>query len=298
MAILRRTSNVICIVACTLAVQACDLIREPLAVTLTEDQATVMSVLTAGDSIARVLLMIVPAASDPFNPFGEPNWVPIADADVRLVAGADTIRLTARPDAAANACLAGPVHEASPAGALLRGCYVGAVPGGIQSGATYVLIADLPGHGRLEGRTTVPTALDMLQPSAGAEIETSTHGTPLTPALVQWTGASGTVELRVSSRDDACTVYLVSAPGFLQLWLTVTDATSAEISVHLGCTTGAVETSGDIILTAFDDTYAGYVSRLGENRDRSEASAGFTGPAIGVFGSAATVKRAVQFVRN
>jgi hypothetical protein len=297
MAILRRASVVTCILLGSAAVQACELIREPLAITSTQDQPAVMSILSAGDSIARVLLTIVPASSDLFNPLEAPNWIPIADAHVRIVAGVDTITLMAQPGAAANACLAGSVHETSPAGALLPGCYVGAVPGGIQSGVTYGLLADLPGRGRIEGSTTVPAAAVILEPAAGAAIDTWTSGESWSdPASVQWSGvAEGSLlDLRVRSAEEECFVSLT--PWYVQP--PITNSRSAEIVVQMACPSGYTDVPGDIILTAFDSTYSRYRAAVSDNHPRSEASAGFTGPAIGVFGSAATVRHPVEFVAN
>ncbi|HEX2167679.1 MAG TPA: hypothetical protein VHG09_10650 [Longimicrobiales bacterium] len=297
MAVLRRASVFTYILACSVAVQACE-VRDPLDITLTEDQAAVMSVLSAGDSIARVLLTIIPGTYDPLNPSAELNWIPIGDAHVRLVAGADTITLSSQRGAASNACLTDPAYETSPARWLLPGCYVGMVPGGIRPGASYGLVADLPGRGRIEGRTTVPAEPVILQPAAGAAIDTWTSGGPQSePTKVQWSGVAEDrmLELRVRSGDEECRVSLT--PGFVH-WVPITNSNSAEIIVQMGCPSERTEAAGDIILTAFDSTYSRYLPVIGDHHQQSEAAAGFTGPAIGVFGSAATVRHPVRFVRD
>lgn len=299
MAILRAIACRLCIAAACVPLVSCDLIREPLAVTLTDDRPFVGSVLLAGDSTARVLLSIVPAMGDRFNPFAEPFWIPIGDARVRLIAGSDTIPLVTQAGAATNPCIAGPVHETSPAGALLPGCYVGAVRGGIQSGATYRLIADVPGHGRIEGETTVPAAPSIRQPAAGADFAASAADAAPPPRVtVEWSSVeAGIVELNVSSLDERCTIFITTGVFGYTIQPVIRDGTSAEIMVRMHCS-AAVEDGvpGYISLTAFDSTYARYRYATGRNHPLSEASAGFTGPAIGHFGSAAPLRHPVQFV--
>jgi hypothetical protein len=47
------------------------------------------------------------------------------------------------------------------------------------------------------------------------------------------------------------------------------------------------------VLTTFDSVYSRFIRMTREHHHPSDASAGFTGPAIGVFGSAAAAR---QFV--
>lgn len=291
-----------CIAAACASLIACELIREPLAITLTEDRAFVRSVLLAGDSTARVLLSTVPATADPFNPFGEPNWIPIGDATVRLVAGADTIPLVTQAGAAANPCVAGTVHETSPAGALLPGCYVGTVPGGIQPGATYRMIADLPGHGRIEGETTVPAAPYVVQPAADADfvVWLNEEDRP-PPVTVEWSpgGTGAMVALSVRSLDEHCNAFITEGPIGAVLELGISDTTSADLLVRMYCSSMPAErTPGYLTLTAYDSTFTRYQRATRENHGITDASAGFTGPAIGVFGSAALLRHPVRFVAH
>lgn len=258
------------------------------------------SVLLAGDSTARVLISIVPAMSDPFNPFGQPNWIPIRDASVRLVAGPDTIPLISQAGAATNPCMEGPVHENSPAGDLLPGCYVGAVSGGIQPGLSYGLIADLPGHGRIVGQTTVPQSTYVLEPAAGAEFRVwGDDPAPPPPVTVEWSavGPGILMQLDVRSLDEQCNVHITTGAIGLMPEIGVRNATSADLLVRLHCAGASQDSApGYLTLTAFDSAYARYQEATRKNHRILDASAGFTGPAIGVFGSAAMARHPVQFI--
>jgi hypothetical protein len=303
MAILMRVARPGCAAAAVLALTACEFVRSPTAITLTEDRVMVQSVLLAGDSTARALLRLVPATSGPFDPFTVPEWIPIADATVRLVIDGDTIPMTARLDASANPCLTGPVHENSPAGDLLPGCYIGTVPDGIESGGTYDLIVDLPARGRVHGRTLVPGAPVILAPAAGTRIEVAATVPGTAPTFtVEWveSSASRDAELGVASRDEECTAHIMDGSGFPGFgFLPVSGQTSAELSVLLQCT-GPIQSDvpGDIVLTTFDSVYSRYARAVRENHRMIDAVAGFTGPAIGVFGSAASARQPVTFVPN
>jgi hypothetical protein len=298
MAFLMRCARTGCTAVAVLAVAACEFTRSPTAITLTEDRVMLQSVLLAGDTTARALLRLIPADVDPFNPFGMPEWIPIEDATVRLVIDGDTIPMTTRLDAPANPCLIGPVYDTAPAGALLPGCYVGSVPGGLVSGAAYDLIIDLPGRGRLEGRTTIPDALVIVVPETGARIETAI---PLRTYAVEWTGAmpGRNAELRVDSHDERCSVHIAGDGGFFTFgfdWLPVTGQ-AADVRFSLQCTEFSQSAvPGDIVLTTFDSVYTRFRRMTSEHHHMSDARAGFTGPAIGVFGSAASARQGVQFV--
>ena len=298
MAFLMRWARTGCTAAAVLALAACEFTRSPTAITLTEDRVMLQSVLLAGDTTARALLRLIPADFDPFNPFGVPEWIPIEDATVRLVTAGDTIPMTPRLDAPANPCLTGPVYDTAPAGALLPGCYVGSVPGGLVSGAAYDLIVDLPGRGRVQGRTTIPDALVIIAPEAGARIETAM---PLQTYAVEWTGAmpGRNAELRVDSHDERCTALIAGDGGFFSFgfgWLPVTGQ-AADVRFSLHCTElSQSEVPGDIVLTTYDSVYSRFMRRTSDHHHPSDASAGFTGPAIGVFGSAASARQGVQFV--
>lgn len=294
-----RAARSLCAGAACLSLISCDLIREPLAITLTEDRPFVRSVLLAGDSTARVLLSIVPAWSDPFNPFGEPNWIPIRDADVRLIAGADTIHLASQAGAPANPCLAGAVQDGSPAAVLLPGCYVGAVSGGIRPGTTYRLIADLPGHGRVEGQTLVPAPVSVVQPAAGADVVVWMNDPGPPPLTVEWSAesAAAAVELNVRALDERCSAFITTGTFGEVREVALSGASSAELLIRMYCVSGMEQDiPGYLMLTAFDSAFARYQNATRSNHGMAEASAGFTGPAIGVFGSAALVRHPVRLV--
>ena len=294
-----RCARTGCTAAAVLALAACEFTRSPTAIMLTEDRVMLQSVLLAGDTTARALLRLIPADFDPFDPFAMPEWIPIEDATVRLVIAGDTIPMTPRLDASANPCLTGPVYDTAPAGALLPGCYIGSVPGGLMSGASYDLIIDLPGHGRVEGRTTIPDAPVITAPEAGSQIPATTPFRPAPAFTVAWTGAPAhlNADLRLASRSERCTAHIEEA-GFIGVdWLAVTGRTSVELGALLQCTEfSQSEVPGDIVLTTFDSVYTRFIRTTREHHHPSEASAGFTGPAIGVFGSAAAARQPVQFV--
>jgi hypothetical protein len=303
MAILMRTSRAACVAATVLALAACELTPSPTAITLTEERVMVQSVLLAGDTAARALIRLIPAMSDPFNPFAQPEWIPIAGATVRLVTGADTIAMTPRLSAPANPCLTGPLHENSPAADLLAGCYVGSVPGRIVSGGSYELIIDMPGRGRVQGRTVVPAALAIAAPEAGAQIAAATTFPGPGPGFtVTWAEAPPHrhVELDVAARAEQCTAHIAEGGGFFGVGgRVVSGQTSAEVGVQLQCT-APIETDvpGDIVLTAFDSTYSRYTRAIRDHHRMADAVAGFSGPAIGVFGSGASARQPVRFVPN
>ena len=258
------------------------------------------SVLLAGDTTARALIRLIPAEFDPFNPFGGAEWLPIDDATVRLVIAGDTIAMTPRLDAPANPCMTGPLEDTAPAGALLPGCYVGRVPGGLVSGAVYDLIIDLPGRGRVEGRTTIPDTPVITVPVAGTRIETAANLQSPT-FVVAWTGSTPgrNAELGVDSQDEHCRADIGGASGFSFGWLPVTGGTSADVRVYLQCTAPtASDVPGDIVLTAFDSVFTRYQQAIGDHHHMADAIAGFTGPAIGVFGSGASARQPVRFVPN
>jgi hypothetical protein len=79
----------------------------------------------------------------------------------------------------------------------------------------------------------------------------------------------------------------------------VSGQTSAEVGVQLQCT-APIETDvpGDIVLTAFDSTYSRYTRAIRDHHRMADAVAGFSGPAIGVFGSGASARQPVRFVPN
>lgn len=282
-----------------LAPAACEFTRSPTAITLTEDRVSLQSVLLAGDTTARALLRLIPANFDPFSPFAVPEWIPIEDATVRLVIAGDTIPMTPRLDASANPCLTGPVYDTAPAGALLPGCYIGRVPGGLMSGAAYDLIIDLPGRGRVQGRTTIPAAPVITMPEAGAQIPATTPFRSAPAFTVAWTGSPAhlNAELAMASRSQHCTAHIEES-GFVGVdWLAVTGRTSTELSALLQCTEFSPSTvPGDIVLTTFDSVYTRFRRMTSEHHHPADARAGFTGPAIGVFGSAAAARQPVQFV--
>lgn len=300
MAILMRGTVV---AAAAFLCTACELTRSPTAITLTEDRVLVQSVLLAGDSTARVLIRFIPAEYDPFNPFAQPEWLPIADAAVRLVAGEDTIALLARTDTDVNPCVAGGIYPQTPAGDLLPGCYYAGVPGGIASGATYELIIDLPGRGMVRGRTSVPTPAQILAPAADASITawTPVSGSP-PRAAVSWAGGDvgQHAELSAVSLDSDCVTY-ISAAGirFGSTSIDMSASGTREITVHLQCNGEyGPDVPGELRLTVFDTAYSRYIHAVRENHRMVDASAGITGPAIGAFGSAASVRQPVRFVPN
>lgn len=288
--------------AAVLALVGCELTRSPTAITLTEDRVMLQSVLLAGDSTARALIRLIPATSDPFNPFAQPEWIPIEGATVRLVSGADTTAMTPRPDAPVNSCMPGSLDPHSPAGALLPGCYIGSVPGGIVSGEAYELIIDLPARGRLHGSTIVPAVPVITAPEAGTRLATATTLPGTSPTfLVAWLGspAARRAELAAESQDEQCTAHVPGTMWFDFGWIPVTGLTSAEVSVQLQCSvTRQTDVPGEMVLTTFDSVYTHYTRVTLDPHRMADATAGFTGPAIGIFASGAAARQPVTFVPN
>lgn len=276
-----------------LSLTACELVRDPMAVPLTEDRVSVHSVLMAGDTTARVLLSLVPATADPFDPFALPQWIPVTNAHVRLTRGADTLVLTVDSDTTVNACFGGPMYNQTPARELREGCYTAPVPDGIAGGAEFGLLIDLPGRGRVVGNTIIPVPPAILQPQSGATLPQAQGGEPTFP--VEWSGVEDAraAELTLAARDSGCVVHLTAGVFVRVASRVLLDVSSVDIGAVVQCTEPVEPVAADIVLTAYDAAYSRHLQRFGDNVPMSEAALGFTGPAIGVFGSGATARQPV-----
>lgn len=281
-----------------LAVGACDLSR-PVAFPPLEEQVVLTSVLLAGDTLARVLLQTASAVRSPGTAPPFSDFAPLTGATVRLIDGVDTVSLTPPAAGADNPCYSASVHEEQE---MLPGCYVGVVQRAFASGETYELIADLPGRGPVHGRTTIPAVPVIHAPSANAAIPFAESAADAAAIRIEWESRSADqdVELAVVPDDATCMGEISDGSSFFLFHrrYTVRGRTSADVSIGIGCNgTLPQELAGDILVTAFDTAYSRYARARGTNRPLVDAAAGFQGPAIGVFGSAASTRLNVVFTR-
>lgn len=291
MALLTRAA----LAALLVAAPGCDPIPAPSEPVATDWQLQLHSVLLAGAESATLLLTRVrPTAT------GGTLLEPVPDATVRLSGGGVAAEL--RASASAAPC-GGGVSDPAPAPSLAPGCYTGRVPGGIRAGEAYELRVDLPDGNLIRGRTVVPPVPSLLSPTAGAHVEVPRrYGDPLgEPLRLEWAApAAARIEAAVrplsecraavaSDREFAVASVELTGPQPERLWVTGVVCPGADAP------TG--EHPAELVLTAFDSTYARYAREaLDPNQlPRDRAAAGITG-AVGVFASAAQARKPVSLV--
>lgn len=164
-------------------------LRDAVGIEGMEMQYGVHSMLVAGADSASVLVLRYPPAPPPF----QVGWEEVTDASVRLVVGADTIAL------ALGASCASTFYS----NAHVARCYRAAVPGGIAPGASYGLLVDIPGFGRITGATRIPEPPVIVSPAEGARIDaTYANGVwPTLPLRVDLAADARRVTIALSEQD-------------------------------------------------------------------------------------------------
>jgi hypothetical protein len=271
MAILTRTPLVASLL---LASSGCE--RAPTNVDVTAHSITVHAVLSAGSDTATVLVTRPSPQRKAHQPSGT---LPVKNAHVRLVHGADTVVLSSTRSCWSN------VGEVTAAG-----CYAAHVPGGIRAAATYELLVNIRGEEPIHGSTRVPPPPLILEPAESAAPPVL-RMTPPTVLTARWSGADADsrTELRFAADRADCTAFIARPDGdagFLHIAVTGPDTATVIAAVHCG-QPPADSYAARFVVTVYDDSYTRYAERLGESSQPSRTSVGLTG-AFGVFGAAAS----------
>jgi hypothetical protein len=273
------------------------------ALTFDRDPVVVHSVLEAGATSAAVLVARIQRNAAPGDGV---TGVPVTDAQVRLIAGTDTVILT-RPQNG-RPCRAS--YQTPPADASV-GCYTAELPAGVQAGSEYRLLIRLADGTLIRGATTVPHAPVFTQPTAPAELHVPrTPGGEVSTDTLQlaWSGAAAAarLEVRVMTVIRECGVTLRHVTGLFGsdiqysglMAIDVTGRQSASIAGYMiACAQNVTfdRGPGSLMLTAYDANYSRYVLNRTRARPLHEAAAGIDG-AWGVFGALATAHRDVTIV--
>lgn len=265
-----------------------------------QERVVVHSVLMAGADTVSVVLT---STSSFFSGDGRSTSKTLSGATVRLVAGGDTIPFVEQAELL-NRCA---VRRSPTDPRLGTGCYLAALPGGVQAGATYELSIETVAHGTVRGRAKVPTAAVLLEPVALTELtvadQSHWRGEVRDPVMVRWHGAEPgrRLELSLRTRAEGCRV------AFSVGWrygenIGVELAGPDTASLHsrwLFCPGGEPAESypADIYLTVYDSAYTSYMShlRIYGSTPRHRAAFGVEG-ALGVFAGAATTTVPVTLV--
>jgi hypothetical protein len=280
--------------------------RDPARFEYTEASVAVHAVLQAGSERATVLITR-------FEPRSA-RLQGVSGAEVRLLRGAETLRLT--PTAAdESGCPPSAATELATAGAI-PGCYAVRVPHGIRSGERFELSIELPGGGSVRGTATIPAPPELLVPVEQARLVLDAGAPPsgapsgvvreLGTVEVRWTPlAAGTrLEVGITAQPAASgappgMVCAVSAPRTASPGSV--GSTRLPIFAVECLRDGAPERwsslEARVLVTAFDTAYARYAAQVigQESILRSHAAAGLTG-AYGVFAGAAAAERRLLLV--
>ena len=215
----------------------CEFTRDPVAIEASETQYGVFAMLRAGvDSTTVLVARFLPSPSP--NGLG---WEGVSGANVRLVAGADTIALTELPFTAASCAVAIGGPAASPAG-----CYQGSIPGGIQSGSTYGLVVDIPDFGRIIGSTTVPAPPVIVSPVEGAVLPVDFVDNNWPSVLLRIDAPAGTERIEVTLAPNepgrTCEAHFLEGTGGVQglVVLDEQDADGIVVRYRANCQAGAM----------------------------------------------------------
>ncbi len=304
------------------AVAGCDPVLPPTAVDL-PPSVQLNALLRAGTDTVAVLIERTGTED------GSLRTVPVSGARVRLSGPGGEVVLREAP-AGFAAC----VRELDGTGTqqpvqrpIGPGCYAGLAPGGVRAGGAYSLAADLPGHGPVTGRTTVPHPPEPVTPTEGARVATRAlfpgPGNPPVTSdaiVLRWrTHRAGEQVIPSTSpgavyRDGRavagaeCGVYLRAAGQVVPDGRTRDDF--ADSMAVRGEVAGCGEWTGSgpsrqfrpiradsvevhLHLTALDSVYAR--ARGGDALREGSASVGVAG-AYGVFVGLASARRRIVFV--
>ena len=285
------------------ATDACDFLRDPVALQLDDGLVGVFSLLRAGQDTVAVLVVRFPPDPD----FDDPQFVGIGGAGVTLSGAGATLTLVEQP-VESSVCLA-PVHASAPQ-PRTAGCYRAVLAGGVVPGARYRLGVALPGGGVVEGAAVVPSPPVVLEPATGAEIEVPTQFEQVAGfgVAVEADELAALVEIGVRETDPEreCSIrFHPSDNAFGSVLLDPDEARDTTVQVQfVSCGIAGQPASADqlparLVVNAYDTAYARYredVLGAGSAVGASFASAGLSG-AVGFFAGVGTSERAVVFVQ-
>lgn len=246
-AILRAAS--LCVIA------GCGFVRPPTEIENLEPQFGVFSLVRAGSDTISVLVARFPAT-------GQVEGV--SGATVKFIAASDTLVLIEQP-ASDTTC----ARNSFDGNALsIAGCYRAALPSRVQIGATYGLVADVPGFGRIVGSTRVPTPPTITSPAEGARIAAahSNGQFPAIPLRVEAPADAERLEATLTARDPnrRCEAFFIRYFGgaFGVLVLNADESETIEAQFLANCFTqsGPPQPLGElpavVRATTFDSAYA------------------------------------------
>ena len=282
-------------------VAACE--REPTPIEMLGDRVVLQSVITAGETQSAVLLLRMNPNTNTGQSLAPLPGIP--GATVTLSDGTNSFAL--RPNPVNNRCNNQNTPGSPRDSALAAGCYTGSVAGGVRAGATYTLDVQLPDGKRIHGTTVVPALPPVIRsPASGDTLRAGPPASDInpTPVRVNWTTA-------VPAPLAHLAVFFPSVPCWARLRQPLDDSNgedrvdatgrdSVTVRITLDCDPSVVSRprfDAQLVLTVFDESYARYAHEFDRSSGfRSDyASAGITG-ALGVFGSAATVRLPVVLV--
>ncbi len=293
----------------------CGFQREPTPIELTGEQLMVHSMLEAGSETVSVLLTRL----DPRTALLDRGSRPLSGADVRILNGADTVRL-AEAAAGFSACLTDASSRDGGPSTAGPGCYAALFPGGIRAGSRYGLLVTLPGGGVIRGEAVVPDTVALLRPAPGTRVDMPAPQNQFAPPVsripVQWEGRDqagwtggmslGLREAGIYREDERVSEGICNLPVQLGSFFTAQLADTLSIPVpYAYCFTNSGNTQREIpwdslqvrlLVTAYDSAYVRYRSA---HRDRmveiNQAAVGVTG-ALGLFAGSATAERRIVLV--
>lgn len=274
--------------------------------TAPEGLVEVYGVLRTGSDTAAVLVRRFEEGK-----FASP---PLSGADVRLIAGTDTLRLPEAPQGMLN-CIPPERTDDLPRPAE-PGCYTALLPGGVRPGETYRLWIGLPEGGEVRGTAVVPELPRMSLTEGGARFQVRNggmrDGRPLAVIPVFWSAGAGTARVEVSLAPGGPLPGTGPRPGnrcvaddFASPTQRIEPVDSADLWIYeLQCFRGLETAAWDsvsarLVVTAYDTAYAHYAREvLGRSGARlARFSAGLVG-AVGVFAGSASDEQQVMLLRQ
>lgn len=271
--------------------------RAPTALDVSYGQVLVQAMLSAGDSLATVL--ITTSAPGPENEWLKISERPVSGAKVHLESLHGRVELE---NAATDDDCIGVPEPLTDSPDLTPGCYAATITGGIQPGARYTLAIDLPNGRQVTGQVTVPFPPSFTAPSAGAQIMNGgIQGNE--PTHVRWVDGETVpyLTIRMSIPDQPqCQMQMtaVNVLGAVYV-LHVTGTDSITLQRVFAVCRGQhqpVRGAAEIVITAYDSTYAEYIAGGWDGfRTNVKASAGLRG-AWGIFAASASARLPVTLV--
>jgi hypothetical protein len=270
--------------------------REPTQIELHDARIIVHSLLRAGEDSVRVFVARVDTRGTSAT---ESPLVAVANARVRITHGADTVVLSTR-----SHCVSGNGFPANSSD-LDKGCYAGAIAGGVRSGERYQLFVDSDG-GSARGEAVVPALPVLHSPAPGITLQYSrTHKPELaTSALVRWSGTEPGRRIELSFRTARRECNAAIAPPNLEFGdaqivrLAGDTATIAAFDVFCPADDSQSVFPTELLLTAFDAAYTKYLTPRSSTTVRPEDAAVGLTEGLGVFAASASVAVPITLVRR